>query len=230
MMANGRAQMEEDLSIFPWFSGVLSREKAELLLSTADEGTFLVRESAANPGSFTITVRIPDGIKHIFIRMNGRLFHVVKGVEEKTLPELVATALRVSRKKGLILDGQSITLKDPFQGVRKSSMEGEWVCPTCGCQNLGQRPTCHKCLRPAHINGVSKAGNDVYKPDQTYKCPLCHDYDDKPFANLVDVSNHLMHECRKRDGTDSTQCNKSDSTYYYCSTYISIYYTYIYIY
>jgi len=42
---------------YPWFRGVVPREQSELLLSKAPAGGFLVRESTAKPGMFSLSVK-----------------------------------------------------------------------------------------------------------------------------------------------------------------------------
>lgn len=40
----------------PWFHGKISRELAESLLATREDGLYLVRESANFPGDYTLCV------------------------------------------------------------------------------------------------------------------------------------------------------------------------------
>ncbi|XP_065679203.1 dual adapter for phosphotyrosine and 3-phosphotyrosine and 3-phosphoinositide isoform X1 [Hydra vulgaris] len=58
----------EDL---PWFHGDMTRNTSEaLLLANGVEGTYLVRNSASDPGSYTVSVRCQSSIKHYSLRHN----------------------------------------------------------------------------------------------------------------------------------------------------------------
>ncbi|XP_071838131.1 cytoplasmic protein NCK2-like isoform X2 [Apostichopus japonicus] len=61
----------EDLSGKEWFHGKLSRAQSESVLQSAVEGNFLVRESEAFRGDFSISVKGADRVKHFKVHVGS---------------------------------------------------------------------------------------------------------------------------------------------------------------
>lgn len=59
------AKMLEELEGEPWYQGEMSRKEAEGLLK--NDGDFLVRKSATNPGSFVLTGMHNGQAKHLLL-------------------------------------------------------------------------------------------------------------------------------------------------------------------
>ncbi|XP_077615460.1 SHC-transforming protein 3, partial [Crocuta crocuta] len=89
------AKMLEDLEGEPWYQGEMSRKEAEGLLK--NDGDFLVRKSATNPGSFVLTGMHNGQAKHLLlvdpegtIRTKDRVFdsisHLINHHLENSLP------------------------------------------------------------------------------------------------------------------------------------------------
>eukprot|EP00731_Ephydatia_muelleri_P004118 Em0002g294a len=63
------------MEIIPWYHSNISRHVAEsLLMSTAEDGSYLLRDSNKNPGDFTLSVRAKNAVKHFNVHWNGREF------------------------------------------------------------------------------------------------------------------------------------------------------------
>ncbi|XP_025279379.1 SHC-transforming protein 3 [Canis lupus baileyi] len=89
------AKMLEELEGEPWYQGEMSRKEAEGLLK--NDGDFLVRKSATNPGSFVLTGMHNGQAKHLLlvdpegtIRTKDRVFdsisHLINHHLENSLP------------------------------------------------------------------------------------------------------------------------------------------------
>ena len=50
--------------MYSWFHGNISSIQAEDLLTEKAKGTFLVRFSSSNPGSYAISVNAEESVKH----------------------------------------------------------------------------------------------------------------------------------------------------------------------
>ena len=59
---------EDRKSLAPWFQPKMTRDEAELLLAGKPEGTFLLRASQGNPGSFTLNVSGGDKIFNFLVK------------------------------------------------------------------------------------------------------------------------------------------------------------------
>ena len=65
----------QGMDIIPWYHNNTSRHVAEsLLMSTAEDGSYLLRDSNKNPGDFTLSVRAKNAVKHFNVHWNGREF------------------------------------------------------------------------------------------------------------------------------------------------------------
>lgn len=53
---------------FRWFHGKISREQAELLLDSKEDGLFLVRESTNYPGDYTLCVCYQGKVEHYRVK------------------------------------------------------------------------------------------------------------------------------------------------------------------
>ena len=74
----------------PWFDGNCSRlEAEEKLAKVSIDGAFLVRPGERVLGSFAITFRAENKIKHCLIKQEGRLF-IIGTAEFESLVELIA--------------------------------------------------------------------------------------------------------------------------------------------
>uniref|UniRef100_A0ABI7WMF6 SHC adaptor protein 3 n=1 Tax=Felis catus TaxID=9685 RepID=A0ABI7WMF6_FELCA len=89
------AKMLEELEGEPWYQGEMSRKEAEGLLK--NDGDFLVRKSATNPGSFVLTGMHNGQAKHLLlvdpegtVRTKDRVFdsisHLINHHLENSLP------------------------------------------------------------------------------------------------------------------------------------------------
>ena len=66
--------------IHRWYYGNLSGREAEtLLLTKGQDGSFLIRNSAHNPGCYVLSVRVNERVSHIIIRNKCGVFFVGGG-------------------------------------------------------------------------------------------------------------------------------------------------------
>ncbi|XP_003382501.1 PREDICTED: dual adapter for phosphotyrosine and 3-phosphotyrosine and 3-phosphoinositide-like [Amphimedon queenslandica] len=64
-----------DMDSIPWYHFNISRHVAEsLLISTGEDGSYLLRDSSANPGEYSLSVRSKDSVKHFTVRYDGESF------------------------------------------------------------------------------------------------------------------------------------------------------------
>lgn len=68
---NNLDNSSEDLSGKEWFHGKLSRAQSERVLENAAEGNFLVRESEAFRGDFSISVKGKERVKHFKVQVGS---------------------------------------------------------------------------------------------------------------------------------------------------------------
>jgi len=87
-----------ELQMRSWFHGVLSSVQAEQLLGNKAKGTFLIRFSSSNPGSFAISVLNDDGIKHYKIWHQPGKHYIVGKDEYSSLDSLIR-----DRRESLLL-------------------------------------------------------------------------------------------------------------------------------
>ena len=52
------------------FVGVMSREESEALLGAGNIGAFVIRDSFSRPGEMSLSVKTPDAIAHVRVRVN----------------------------------------------------------------------------------------------------------------------------------------------------------------
>ncbi|XP_046844069.1 tyrosine-protein kinase ABL1-like isoform X2 [Xenia sp. Carnegie-2017] len=80
----------DSLDKHSWYHGQISRIKAEMVLNSGINGSFLVRESEANPGQVSISIRFDGRVYHYRVSKNAenKLF-ISAGSKFSTLPELV---------------------------------------------------------------------------------------------------------------------------------------------
>ena len=75
----------------PWYHGRISRANAEQLLSSTPHDCFLIRESEAEPGALSISLKHEGKLKHFLIRRHGGQYEVAgTGHCFPSLPSLVA--------------------------------------------------------------------------------------------------------------------------------------------
>eukprot|EP00794_Sanderia_malayensis_P015690 gene15690-17272_t len=79
------------LSRFDWYHGKISRNRAEYLLSSGINGSFLIRESESSIGQYSLSVRYEGRVYHYRVNndQDGSLF-VQEGIKFTSIPELVA--------------------------------------------------------------------------------------------------------------------------------------------
>lgn len=64
-----------DMEDIEWYHFSISRHVAEsILISTGEDGSYLLRDSATNVGEFTLSVRAKNSVKHFPVRWNGQEF------------------------------------------------------------------------------------------------------------------------------------------------------------
>ena len=80
----------ESLMRYDWFHGKISRNRAEYLLNSGINGSFLIRESESSPGQHSLSVRYEGRVYHYRVNSDddNNLF-VQEGIKFKTIPELV---------------------------------------------------------------------------------------------------------------------------------------------
>jgi len=69
-----------------WFGGKLDRVKAGTLLEGTPNGAFLVRESVARPGDYSLSVQFNSVVKHIKINRQGKLYDLAP--DSKNFPSI----------------------------------------------------------------------------------------------------------------------------------------------
>jgi abelson tyrosine-protein kinase 1 len=80
----------ESIDKHPWYHGRMSHIRAETILNSGINGSFLVRESQSNAGQLSLCVRFNDRLYHykIMKNFNGRLY-IFDVMMFATLAELV---------------------------------------------------------------------------------------------------------------------------------------------
>jgi guanine nucleotide exchange factor VAV len=98
-----------------WFAGRLPRKKAEKVLSTMPDGAFLVRESDARLGEYSLSI-VYQQVKHIKINRTGNKYDVAP--DSKAFPS-IQELVRYFQLHSLNrhFPGMETTLKIPFRDV-----------------------------------------------------------------------------------------------------------------
>ena len=80
----------ESLNRYDWYHGKISRNRAEYLLSSGINGSFLIRESESSPGQYSLSVRHEGRVYHYRVNndSDGSMY-VQEGIKFKSIPELV---------------------------------------------------------------------------------------------------------------------------------------------
>ena len=78
------------LNRFDWYHGKISRNRAEYLLSSGINGSFLIRESESSPGQYSLSVRYEGRVYHYRVSndADGSMY-VQEVIKFKSIPELV---------------------------------------------------------------------------------------------------------------------------------------------
>ena len=74
-----------------WYHGKISRNRAEYLLSSGINGSFLIRESESSPGQYSLSVRYEGRVYHYRVNndADGSMY-VQEIIKFKSIPELVS--------------------------------------------------------------------------------------------------------------------------------------------
>ena len=80
----------QSLNRHDWYHGKISRNRAEYLLSSGINGSFLIRESESSPGQYSLSVRYEGRVYHYRINYDpdGSMY-VQEGIKFTSIPELV---------------------------------------------------------------------------------------------------------------------------------------------
>ena len=105
---------------FSWFFGTIKRTEAEkqLMQPFNVHGSFLVRQSESRPGSYSLSIRDMEGVKHYKIRrqdVGG--FFITPRVTFETVPDLI-------HYYEMQADGLCVNLKAPCLNSEKSQTDG----------------------------------------------------------------------------------------------------------
>lgn len=78
------------LNRYDWYHGKISRNRAEYLLSSGINGSFLIRESESSPGQYSLSVRFEGRVYHYRVNndTDGTMY-VQEVTKFKSIPELV---------------------------------------------------------------------------------------------------------------------------------------------
>ncbi|VDL88910.1 unnamed protein product [Schistocephalus solidus] len=117
MMGFSCALAQETASFSRWFHGHLTAKEAQnLLLEKGKNGSFLVRESVRQPGSYVLSVVTGDFVSHILIcRKPNAKFDIGGGPEFSSLGQLIDY---YSRSPMMDKNGGLVCLKQPFNATR----------------------------------------------------------------------------------------------------------------
>ena len=98
-----------------WFhSGLTGREAETLLLAKGQDGSYLVRASVHNPGSFVLSARVDERVSHVMIRNKDSKFDVGGG---PTFPSLTDLVEHYKKNPMVETSGTVINLKAPFHAT-----------------------------------------------------------------------------------------------------------------
>ncbi|XP_047134794.1 tyrosine-protein kinase ABL1 [Hydra vulgaris] len=113
---------------YDWYHGRISRNRAEYLLNSGINGSFLVRESESAPGQHSLSLRYDGRVYHYRVYFENDTVYVREEAKFKTLEELVTYH---SREAG----GLVTNLRYPALKVDKPAVYGfspkddEWEIP-----------------------------------------------------------------------------------------------------
>lgn len=114
---------------FDWYHGRISRNRAEYLLNSGINGSFLMRESESAPGQHSLSLRFDGRVYHYRVYFDDNDFaYVREEAKFKTLEELVA--FHTEQAGGLVTNLRYPALKvdkPPVYGF--SPTEDEWEIP-----------------------------------------------------------------------------------------------------
>lgn len=114
---------------FDWYHGRISRNRAEYLLNSGINGSFLMRESESAPGQHSLSLRFDGRVYHYRVYFDDNDFaYVREEAKFKTLEELVA--YHTEQAGGLVTNLRYPALKvdkPPVYGF--SPTEDEWEIP-----------------------------------------------------------------------------------------------------
>lgn len=78
------------LNRYDWYHGKISRNRAEYLLSSGINGSFLIRESESSPGQYSLSVRFDGRVYHYRVSHDADGSMYVQEVSKfKSIPELI---------------------------------------------------------------------------------------------------------------------------------------------
>ena len=98
-----------------WYhSSLTGREAETLLLAKGQDGSYLVRSSVHNPGSFVLSARVDERVSHVMIRNRDNHFDVGGGPTFSSLTELVE---HYKKNPMVETSGTVINLKVPFHAT-----------------------------------------------------------------------------------------------------------------
>lgn len=98
-----------------WYhSSLTGREAETLLLAKGQDGSYLVRSSVHNPGSFVLSARVDERVSHVMIRNKDNNFDVGGG---PTFPSLTELVEHYKKNPMVETSGTVINLKVPFHAT-----------------------------------------------------------------------------------------------------------------
>ena len=98
-----------------WYhSSLTGREAETLLLAKGQDGSYLVRSSVHNPGSFVLSARVDERVSHVMIRNKDNNFVVGGG---PTFPSLTELVEHYKKNPMVETSGTVINLKVPFHAT-----------------------------------------------------------------------------------------------------------------
>jgi len=106
----------EDPTSERWFHGNLaSRDAEQALMQRGQDGSYLVRTSASQPGRYVLTVRVKSDVTHIMIRAARGVYDLGGGQQFNNLTSLIE-----HYKKHPIIEagGRVVKLLAPFNATR----------------------------------------------------------------------------------------------------------------
>eukprot|EP00730_Choanoeca_flexa_P018062 TRINITY_DN8761_c0_g1_i2.p1 TRINITY_DN8761_c0_g1~~TRINITY_DN8761_c0_g1_i2.p1 ORF type:complete len:617 (+),score=178.57 TRINITY_DN8761_c0_g1_i2:180-2030(+) len=101
----------QSLESEPWFFGPITRAKAEKLLGNPmrKHGCFLIRESESSPGTYSLSMKDGDNVRHFRVKQVDGNKLKLQGSPSRPHDDLPSLVAYHKRKKG----GLTTTLKDP---------------------------------------------------------------------------------------------------------------------
>eukprot|EP00052_Salpingoeca_macrocollata_P015654 m.124846 g.124846 ORF g.124846 m.124846 type:complete len:240 (+) comp19761_c0_seq1:121-840(+) len=92
----------------PWFFGRISKAEADrfLLKPEVEEGSFLLRESTSDSGSYTLSVRVGSAVRNFRLNKTQGMYHVGDG---ERFPNLT-TFVNAYMESGIMSDGKTVSL------------------------------------------------------------------------------------------------------------------------